>query len=112
LHSLAESLGSAGFCARRLFLAIFWGCVRFKRSKKPACDSGDVIDCCLESRLVRLGWDVKAANLSDKLERCRANFFVSGWRLKVEKHLNTSAHLVLFPFTRPFWYILAYNGSL
>ncbi len=111
-HSSAESSGGACFCFLGLYLPILGSFGRFKRSKQPARDIGNVIDCRLESGLVRFGWDVKAANLSDKLKRCRANFFVSSWRLKVEKHLNTSAHLVLFPFTRPFWYILAYNGSL
>jgi hypothetical protein len=49
----------------RLFLPIFRGCGRLERAEKPTRYPGDVVDCRIESGLVRLGWFVEAADLDD-----------------------------------------------
>src|SRR5579863_2812458 len=97
VSSPAESLSGTGLRFRRLFLTIFRGCRGFERAEQANRDAGDVVDSRIESCLVGPGWFVEAADLPDELQRCSANLFLSGRRLKVEERPNVSTHFALPP---------------
>src|SRR5258706_9373922 len=83
MYSPVESLSGTHLRFSSLFLPIFRGCRRLERVEKPTRDPGDVINCRIESGLIRPGWFVEAADLPYELQRCSENLFLRNRRFKV-----------------------------
>jgi len=62
--------------------------------QKMGGDVGDFVDGALEGLFIALGGFVKAADLSDELERSCSNLFGCDGRLEVEERFDIPAHFL------------------
>jgi hypothetical protein len=88
-----ESFKRAGSRFRRFFFAILGGRCGLERMKQASGDGGYLVDGCEERGFIGLRWLVQAADFPDELERGRADFLLSDWRIEVEERLDIPAHL-------------------
>jgi hypothetical protein len=90
--SSAKSLRGSGFRLRGLFLSILrWG-VGFEGMEKTSRDRGYFIDCSQKRGFVGLRRFVKAADLSDELQRSGSNLLGIHGRIEIEESFDISAH--------------------
>jgi hypothetical protein len=92
VNSSAESFGCASLQLQHLFFAIPRLCIGFERMKKAAHYISDFVNGGLKRDFISLRRFVKAADLSDKLERSSSDFLIRYRWLKVEECLYISAH--------------------
>ena len=83
----------AGFERSRLVtFAVARRRVRHERIEELTGDSGNFVDCIVESSFVGLRRFVEATQLSHKLDCGRANLFVSGWWFEVVQGFDIATH--------------------
>ncbi len=88
-----ESLGGAGSGFGRFLFSILGRRGGFERMKQAGGDGGDFVDGREERGFIGLRRLVQAADFPDELQRGGVNFFLSDWRIEVEKRLDIPAPL-------------------
>jgi len=95
IHACVSAFAFRGPGARfhRLDFAVArWG-VGFQRRQQPMGDSGNFVDCPVESRLIRFRRLGEAAQLPYELQRRATDFLLRGGRLEVEQRFDVQTHV-------------------
>lgn len=90
-------LGTEPLCGARLgfggfLFTIFGRGAGLERAEEAVGGIGDFVNGGIERCLIRLRGLIEPADLPDKLQRSRANFFLCDRRIEIKQYPDVSAH--------------------